>query len=455
MAIKVPDKVAWTEGLLMLPQHLQQQDRYHENLLSTRFEALDPLSWGALRVDLDPRMLSEGSVSLTAFEGILPDGTPLSLAPGAQRLPQPRAIQNHFSPAKAALGIYLALPEERPGINNYSEEAGALRYQLQRQKLFDASRDDRGEEVSFAAPNPLLLFEDEDRGGTTALKIAELTRNTRGELQISDTYIPPCLRISASPVIAKRLSHLLTLMTARHRALTVARRQTGEARSEFNAADVTRYLLLNALNAMFPSINYLAHSADVSPRSAFLLLSQLAGQLATFSTDVDVTRPLPFDFTDLDGSFRPLCDLIEQLLSATDAERFATCALSLHEGSRHHGDLADSRFEKCVRFVVALESKLPRPQAVQEFVQRAKVASHDDMDIVLASSVGGVGVTESLSPPPELPVRPGLVYFDLPVRPNDVYWKHIWSDRNIVVWLPPTLQNAQPNVKLLGLFGSR
>src|SRR5689334_3227565 len=110
MAIKVPDKVAWTEGLLMLPQHLQQQDRYHENLLSTRFEALDPLSWGALRVELDPRMLTEGSVSLTAFEGILPDGTPLSLAPGAQRLPQPRAIQNHFSPAKPALGIYLALP---------------------------------------------------------------------------------------------------------------------------------------------------------------------------------------------------------------------------------------------------------------------------------------------------------------------------------------------------------
>jgi type VI secretion system protein ImpJ len=289
----------------------------------------------------------------------------------------------------------------------------------------------------------------------TALKVAEITRNVRGELQISETYVPSVLQVKAAPVLMKRLGHLLTLMAARHRALSSARRLTNDGRAEFNAADVTRYLLLNALNTMFPGVNYLAHQGDVSARSAFLILSQLAGSLASFSPEVDVTRPLPFDFNDLDYTFRPLFDMIEQLLSATDTERFASCALQLHEGSRHHGDLSDSRFGKCSRFVISVESKLPRPQVVQEFTQRAKVASHDDMDIVLASSVGGVGVAESQRPPPELPMQPGLVYFDLPVRPNDVYWKHIWSDRNIVVWLPPMLEQAQATVKLLGLFASR
>ncbi len=455
MTIKLADKVAWTEGLLMTPQHLQQLDRYHEHLLASRVAAVDPLAWGALRVEIDPRGLLDGVVSLVAFEGVLPDGTPLVLSANVQRCPAPRLVQGHFPPSQAALGVYLALPEERASVNNYAAEEGALRYVLTQRKVFDAARDDRSEELRLALPSTVLLFDDEDRAGTSALKIAEFTRNARGELQLSPTYVPPCLQIGASPVILQRLSHLLTLMAARHRALSAARRLTVEGRAEFNAADVTRYLLLNALNSLFPSINYMAQQADLAPRSAFLLLSQLAGQLATFSADADLTRPMPFDFADLGGSFRGLFDLIEQLLAATDAERFATCILQRHDDNRHHGDLADARFEKCQRFVIAVETKLPRPLMVQEFVQRAKVASHDDMDIVLASSIGGVGVAESVNPPPELPVRPGLVYFDLPLRSNDVYWKHIWSDRNIVVWLPPVLEQAQASVKLHGLFGSR
>ncbi len=454
MTIKLSDKVAWTEGLLMTPQHLQQLDRYHEHFTAARLQALDPLSWGALRVELDPRALLEGAVALSSFEGVLPDGTPLVLSAN-QGAPAPRLVQGHFPPSQRALGVYLALPEERSGVNNYGVEAGALRYVLSRRKLFDAARDDRGEDVALASPCCVLLFEGEERAGTSSLKIAELTRNARGELQLSDTFIPPCLQIGASPVLMRRIGHLLTLMAARHRALMQARRLTAEGRAEFTAADVTRFLLLNALNSMFPSVNYMMQQGDLAPRTAFLLLSQLAGQLATFSADADLTRPLPFDFTDLGGSFKSVFELIEQLLAATDAERFATCALQRHDDSRHHGDLSDARFAKCERFVVAVESKLPRPLVVQEFVQRAKVASHDDMDIVLASSIGGVGVAESVAPPPELPVRPGLVYFDLPLKPNDVYWKHIWSDRNIVVWLPPALEQAGAQVKLLGVFGSR
>src|SRR5689334_13493742 len=100
MSLKVSDKVAWAEGMLMLPQHLQQSDRYHESLLAARLDAADPLSWGALRVEVDQRQLAQGNVALTAFEGVLPDGTALALhAQGGQRLPTPRQIGNHFPPS--------------------------------------------------------------------------------------------------------------------------------------------------------------------------------------------------------------------------------------------------------------------------------------------------------------------------------------------------------------------
>lgn len=455
MSLKVSDKVAWTEGMLMLPQHLQQIDRYHESLVAARMEAIDPLSWGALRVEVDVRALQQGIVALTAFEGVLPDGSPLSLnAQGGQRLPVPRAIQGHFPPSQEFLAVFLAMPVERAGINNFGREGETLRYAVTPTKVFDVSADDRDDEVHLASPNPILIFGDESRDGFNALKVAEITRDARGDLAISDTFIPPCLRIGASRVIAARLERLLSMMVSRHRTLTEARRLTTEGRAEFNAADVTRYLQLHALNSMFPSIHYLARMADVSPRTAFFMLSQLAGQLATFSGDYDMTKPLDFEYTDLKSTFRTLFDLNERLLQSTDNERYLSVTLQAHEGSRHIGDLHDVRLDACVRFLISIESPLPRPQVVQEFVRRAKVAAHDDLDIVVSTSVGGINVQECQHTPPELPVRPGLVYFDMPHRNNDVYWKHVLNDRNVVVWLPPTLDQGQPVVKLLGIFGT-
>jgi type VI secretion system protein ImpJ len=456
MAMSVSNKVAWSEGVLLLPQHFQQADRYHEGLLSARLDAIDPLSWGVLRVELDVRALQQGSVALLGFEGILPDGSPLHIsAQGGQRGPAQRPVQGHFPASQPALSLYLAVPEERPAVNNYAREGEPLRYNVQTRKVADATRDDQTDELGLAMLNPSLLFGDESRDGFVSVKIAEVVRDARGELAVSDSYIPPCLRVSASPVFRARLERLLALMVARTRTLSEARRLTGEGRAEFNAADVTRFLQLNALNSMFPAMHYLARNADVSPRTAFLLLSQLAGQLATFSADVDMTQPLDFAYDDLKTTFGRLFELNERLLTATEAENYLGCALESLGGSRYHGDLTDPRLETCKQFLLSLECSLPRPQVVQEFVKRAKVASHADLDIVLSTSVGGIQVTESTRPPTELPVRPGLIYFELPSRDLDVYWKHVWQDRNIVVWLPPLLEQAQTRIKLVGVYGSR
>lgn len=456
MSLKLSEKVAWAEGMLMLPQHLQQSDRYHESLLAARFEAHDPLNFGILRVELDPRALAQGVVALVAFEGVLPDGSALSLhAQGGQRLPIARAIQNHFPASHEFMSLYLGMAIERAGVNNYATNGETLRYALSTGRVFDVSTDDHSDEIALAGPNVTLLFGDESRDGFSTVKIAEIVRSPRGELEMSDTFIPPCTRIGASRVFTARLERLLGRMAARHRVLSETRRLTGEGRAEFNAADVTRYLQLHALNSMFPSLHYLAKAGDVHPRTAFFLLSQLAGQLSTFAADADMTQPLEFDFHDLKTTFRVLFELNERLLETTDKETYLSCTLQPHEGSRHFGDLQNVRLDTCSRFLISVESSLPRPQVVQEFVRRAKVASHDDMDIVLSTSVGGINMSEALHPPPELPVKPGLVYFDLPARGNDVYWKHVLNDRNIVVWLPPTLEQGRPSVKLLGIYASR
>jgi len=447
------DKVAWSEGVLLLPQHFQQLDRYHESLLAARLDALDKLNWGTLHVELDERALQQGIVALTEFEGIMPDGTPVVLnSQGAQFGPKQRPLFDHLPPAQKSLLVYLAVPSERAGVTNYALDGDQLRYALRARKLPDAARDDRHADVQLAVPNLRLLFGSESRDGFSALPIAQIVRDENGVPALSESYIPPCLRIQCSQAISRRLERLLSGMVSRFRVLAEARRITGEGRVEFNAADVTRYLQLHALNGMFPSLYHLARAREVSPRTAFLLLSQLAGQLATFAPDGDMTTPLDFDFNDLETCFGAVFDLCERLLNALDTERYVSCQLQTQGKGRFYADLNDVRIEPCTRCFIGIDTTQTRAHVVQEITQRAKLASHGDIEFVLSRNVSGIRVTACERPPAELPTRPGLSYFELPVPDDDVYWKHVRKDRNLVVWLPPALEAEQCTVSFYGIF---
>lgn len=453
MTMKITDKVAWSEGVLLRPQHFQQLDRYHETLLAARLDAFDALNWGALHIELDERALQRGVIALSAFEGIMPDGTPILLdAQSAQAAPKQRPLEPHFPPAQTSLLVYLAVPHEHSGVTNYTDDGDQLRYALRSRKVADSARDDRHAEIQVALPNLVLLFGDESRDGFSAMPIARVIRNEGGAAVFSDSYVPPCLRIHCSSALVRRLEHLLTGMIGRFRVLREARRITGENRVEFNAADVTRYLQLHALNGMLPCMFHLARAHEASPRTAFMLLSQLAGQLATFAPEGDMTTPLDFDYTDLETSFGTVFDLCERLLCALDTERYVACQLKLQTSGRFYADLSDVRLDGCSRFLIGIDSKHARALVVQEITQRAKLASHGDIDFVLSRNVSGIRVNTCERPPAELPTRPGLTYFTLPLPDDDVYWKHVRKDHNLVVWLPPGLDAEQCSVSLYGLL---
>jgi type VI secretion system protein ImpJ len=453
--MKPKQKVAWSEGILMLPQHFQQTDRYHESLLASRLDAIDPLNWGVVSVQIDEHLLSQGSVGLKHFEGVLPDGMALCIADNwTQAKLDPRTVKGHFSPAQPALEVFIAVPQERVGVNNYSTENEPLRFEMVSREVFDAADDDQSTKINLAAPMPVLLFGDESRDAHTALKVAEIVRNDQGELAVSDSYIPPCLQIRASPTIKTNLEKLLGLAVSRHRRLMETRRLVGEGRVEFNAADVTRFLQIHALNGSLPVIHYLIESADLSPRSVFLLLSQLAGQLATFSSDVDMTQPMSFDYHNLRGTFVPLFDRIERLLQTTDTEQYVVCNLKPHRHG-HIGELQDPRLPDCRNYLFAVQSSLPRPQVVDEFIHKAKIASYADIDIVTAQAISGVPIKENSSPPPQIPTKPGIVYFDVIVGKDHIYWKHVWQDRNVEVRMPSSFDFEKTKIQLFGILEPR
>ena len=101
------NKVIWTEGMFLQPQHLQQHDRFLGQQAQMRFAATSDYGWGFLSLSLDSAALSLGKIALTAAQGVMPDGLAFDVpgqdpAPAALDVPPDAQFNSAFSSGQSA-----------------------------------------------------------------------------------------------------------------------------------------------------------------------------------------------------------------------------------------------------------------------------------------------------------------------------------------------------------------
>src|SRR5688572_1381673 len=104
------NRVIWSEGLFLQPQHFQQQDRYFERYVETRCQPLTAYSWGFTEIELERDLLSIGKFALRRASGVFPDGTPFRM-PEDDPLPAPIDIDAQVRDQV----LFLAVPLRRAG----------------------------------------------------------------------------------------------------------------------------------------------------------------------------------------------------------------------------------------------------------------------------------------------------------------------------------------------------
>jgi type VI secretion system protein ImpJ len=120
------NKVVWTEGMFLRPQHFQHQDRHSEDWIETRCGPLRPFSWGFTELSIDTNLLSLGKFSIKSCRGVFPDGTPSAL-----EIPTNSKEKT----------IYFALPMQRDegrDIEHTPGEDGLARYRLKEFEMRDS-----------------------------------------------------------------------------------------------------------------------------------------------------------------------------------------------------------------------------------------------------------------------------------------------------------------------------
>ncbi|TFH85868.1 type VI secretion system baseplate subunit TssK [Billgrantia azerbaijanica] len=402
--------VVWSEGLFIKPQHFQQQQRSLEGLVDTRLRGLGGHLHGFLTLTLNTEYLSFGRIALSQASGVMPDGTPFRL-PDDDLEPQPLEIDDA---SVANQVVYLGVPLATDGVAEVSWEASALssRYRATQRGVRDLhSRVGDLADLDLARVAPRLLLEHEDRSAYACLAVARILElRPDGSLVLDEAFLPTLLNVQAAPLLQRFVGEMAGLM--RERARNLAQRLSTP--NQTGVADVTDFMLLEALNRAQPRFQHLARLGHLHPERLYASMLEICCELTTFTAESRLPPEFPaYDHDRPEAAFRPLMQSLRQSLSTVLEPR----AMAIQLQSRRYGlkvaTLADRSLLDDADFILAVRADLPPERLRKLFVQQTKVASVERIRDLISLQLPGIPLEPLPVAPRQLPFHAGHTYFRL------------------------------------------
>ncbi|MGI9418973.1 MAG: type VI secretion system baseplate subunit TssK [Geminicoccaceae bacterium] len=425
------NKVMWSEGMFLRPQHFQQQDRYIDSLVRGATDDLVVHGFGFRSLRLNVALLEQGKLAIAEADGIFPDGTPVHIPETADQ-PEPLALDVDSQPGT----IYLALPHHQPGSAEF-DQLGALpsgaRYAADRIEVADAvvgggtARD----ALEVARPQLKLLPETATRDAYSCLGVARVREiKADGGLVLDADYIPPCLRFDASNVLEEFLTELVGRLDSAADDLTgwVA------GRRDHGVAEVRDLLLLQLINGAKPLIDHWLAQGSIHPERLYAALVSLSGELATFCRDD--RRPIafePYRHEDCRLAYLPLIAELRRELSIRTERKAVPVPLREHRSGVRTTDVQDQRLFSEATFILAVGASCSGEQIRQDFPLHVTIGPINEFQDLIDGAIRGIPVTPLPLMPPQLPHHAGRIYFELD-RAN-TYWSKLPTSGGMAILL--------------------
>lgn len=415
------NKVVWSDGLFIKPHHFQQQTRYVDWLVYKLTGGAEPHNFGFASFTLDNDMLALGKVSLVSASGVMPDGTVFDI-PGEDDTPVMLDLSGGLI-ANEIIWLCLPLPLDN-GVEVQAHLSGesdvGARYSASEIAVRD-NTEQAGElaSIKVARARPTFALGSQDLSSFARLAIGRVVDKTaEGAIILDQAFMPTMLSISAAPYLRRFLGELCDGIV--QRAASIAGR-IGKP-DQNGVAEVSDFLLLQALNSISPRLRHITRMERMHPRPVYELLLQIVGELATFLSDNRQVPELPaYDHATPSNCWPGLIQTLRQLLSAT---LVANAVPIPHQRKRHGYIIAPVHERDLIRnseFVIAVKAQVPQDRLHREFVAQSKVASIENIRELVQKQLPGIPMRLMPVAPRQLPYHAGYSYFQL--ERNTAAWK--------------------------------
>ena len=441
-------KVMWTKGVLLAPQHLQLQDRFVEDLLSFQLSALQVNPWGFSVLEVDREMLDGGVLALSAGQGLFPDGLAFGM-PGLDPLPKPRPLDGSWSQDQESLTAYLAISEYRPGGRNVSmdEEGSDARYSSEVVFHRDENTGQAEKPVQVARKNLRILLEGESLEGSAVLPMVNIFRTEAGGYDLDPNFVPPVLDIGASHFLMAISRRLVELLSARSAELSLTRRQRGQDLADFGISDVANFWLLYTVNTYLPVLRHILEVRRGHPADLFEAMLSLAGALSTFAREGDPRNLPAYDHTNLSASFGDLDERLRGLLETVVPQNYRAIVMRPAKPFVYAAAL-ESALLSAKQLFLAVSSGEGRTDLPEKVLELVKVGAADNLDHLYRRGLPGLTLTHSQDPPSSIPVKLDYEYFSIDTSGEE--WEEVLRGKNLAAYVPEAIR--EPSLEVVAIL---
>lgn len=429
----------WFEGMTLDPHHFQQWDRHQQYVLERRIRACTSYGWGVTDLVVDHERLRHGEFVLTACRGILPDGLLIDM-PDTDPLPPPQSVRDALSPEKEVLPAFLAVPRRRRRGSNIAMHADGFspnaRYISECIEVADDNTGSDKRSIEVARPNAHVRLGKADDERYISMQIAEIQRASGGTYECTPTFIPPCLRVSASERLQALLRSLMDTLIEKSAAFK-ERRDNILSQRGLSPVDATTLGLLAAIKTGLPALQHHYLTQEGHPEQVYLTLCQLAGHVAAFMPTGSHPHDVPaYNHSSLAATFNPLADLLDALLRNA-SPRMHYRRVDLHPTGDNVvvAALSSADIESEQLLLVVKSETMAEDKLVNELPGMLRIASPDTINTVLNSYTRALDIDHTTRLPPGIPLDRRATYFRLHKR--GPFWEAVEASGHLAVFAPP------------------
>jgi type VI secretion system protein ImpJ len=415
--MSIHNKVVWSEGLFLQPQHFQQQDRFFERYIETRCQALVGYSWGFTDLEIERDFLSIGKFGLRRVAGVFPDGTPFRM-PDDEPLPAPLNID---ASVRDQL-VYLAVPLRRSGepeVDRTGASDGLVRHDIRELQARDVSSGSADAALlEVAALRTRLLTASDLTDAYASVPLAHvLEARTDNQVVLEEAFIPTVLHARAASRLLTITTELVGLLHQRGEALGGRVMATGRG----GAAEFADFLMLQAINRYEPLFAHYAESGAIHPEALYQACASAAGDLATFTTTSKrPPRFPPYRHDHLRESFEPVIASLRASLSVVLEQNAIPIPLETRKYGISVAIVPDRTLYSSAVFILAARADLPAEELRRRFPAQVKIGPVEKIRDLVTLQLPGVPVAPLPVAPRQIPFHAGFAYFELDQK-NDLW----------------------------------
>lgn len=307
MAVLTTDAIQWHEGMLLLPQHFQQNDIRQRELLHFHIAQFSPFHWGIVRHEIDVVKLVDGTLHFAVLEAVMPDGLVIS-----SYASEGETVEIDLKPYEKEISqepqlVYLAVPNYKYGAANASGNNSRFTSR-ESPSIVDENSGEGKISIPRMAPNVSLFVGKEPPSTYVSFPLFKIS-NEANAFALEE-FFSPCLKVSKASKLGRACDDMCKQV--REKLAYLTDRLLGGAPS-YIAGDTEAFA--RALSSGLLPFEALLNAEVAHPFNLYVGLCDLAGQIAGLLPAQIPPIFDPYDHNDLRKTYGKVLDFITLMLN--------------------------------------------------------------------------------------------------------------------------------------------